>query len=226
VWSGGFEPFGRDWQEETAAGASENGVDLRLPGQWVDEAWQPPTSTRHYNLFRWFDHATGKFSRSDPLGTLAGVNQFLYASSNPVRHLDPAGLLECCTRPWDQCWASCIEARRLPFWQVIPFSALPKRVLPPFRVVNPTQPTTTVSSSAAHLLGGRSSAAGSALRNFGRRVSSVGTALTIFEGFFDLTVVIDCANDCSSDPCQNFLPITDLLTISPEDVSYLLGLEP
>jgi hypothetical protein len=32
VWKGGFEPFGRDFQEGTPAGAIESGVFLRLPG--------------------------------------------------------------------------------------------------------------------------------------------------------------------------------------------------
>ena len=31
VWSGGFEPFGVDY-----AGAQDNGVFLRFPGQWED----------------------------------------------------------------------------------------------------------------------------------------------------------------------------------------------
>ena len=34
VWSGGFEPFGADWNA-----AGEAGVFLRFPGQWDDEAW-------------------------------------------------------------------------------------------------------------------------------------------------------------------------------------------
>jgi len=34
VWEGGFEPFGRDYQQGMAQGALQNGIYLRLPGQW------------------------------------------------------------------------------------------------------------------------------------------------------------------------------------------------
>ena len=39
TWQGGFEPFGGDWQAGTMAGASDNGIYLRLPGQWDDGTW-------------------------------------------------------------------------------------------------------------------------------------------------------------------------------------------
>ena len=38
TWEGGFQPFGTDYQAGmTGVGASENGIDLRLPGQWVSD---------------------------------------------------------------------------------------------------------------------------------------------------------------------------------------------
>ncbi len=39
TWSGGFEPFGRDWQEGSAQSALANGIFLRLPGQWDHPFW-------------------------------------------------------------------------------------------------------------------------------------------------------------------------------------------
>lgn len=175
----------------------------------------------HFNVHRWYAPGTGRYSRTDPLGVEAGVNLYLYASSNPVTFFDSLGLeTECCTKVFSDCWGDCIEARRLDYWQIIPFSALPKRILPPFRVVNPQNPLTTIPSSIANRLGGRSSRLGSFLRNAGRVVSRFATPAVIFEGFYDGTTVVACVAECASDPCQNFLPLSDITTISPADIPF------
>ncbi len=69
VWQGGFEPFGRDWQAGSAGGASENGVFLRLPGQWVDPSWEDATLGvgLSFNVNRWYEPQTGRYSQPDPL---------------------------------------------------------------------------------------------------------------------------------------------------------------
>ena len=101
VWEGGFEPFGRDYQQSTPTGALEQGVFLRLPGQWEDTSWQEATSGAavFYNLHRWYQPGTGRYTRPDPLGVdpiatgLEGnPNLYAYAASNPVFLIDPKGL--------------------------------------------------------------------------------------------------------------------------------------
>ena len=69
VWSGGFEPFGRDWLAGTPEGAQENGVFLRFPGQWVDETWMEASlgAGLTYNVHRWYQNSTAQYSRPDPL---------------------------------------------------------------------------------------------------------------------------------------------------------------
>ena len=42
-WSGGFEPFGRDYQQGTANDALGLGLSLRLPGQWDHAIWNDST---------------------------------------------------------------------------------------------------------------------------------------------------------------------------------------
>jgi RHS repeat-associated protein len=59
---------------------------FRSPGQWLDEE-----SGLHYNRFRYYDAATGRFISPDPLGVLAQLNPYAYAP-NPVNWLDFFGL--------------------------------------------------------------------------------------------------------------------------------------
>jgi hypothetical protein len=53
LWSGGFEPFGEDWN-----GAGSAGVFLRFPGQWDDSAWGEAGlgADVYYNVHRWYGH--------------------------------------------------------------------------------------------------------------------------------------------------------------------------
>jgi RHS repeat-associated protein len=94
TWEGGFEPFGRDYQAGTPAGALENGVYLRLPGQWEDSTWADATSGAGiaYNVHRWYAPAVGRYTRLDPLGLRSLLNLYLYAEGNPLRYIDPLGL--------------------------------------------------------------------------------------------------------------------------------------
>jgi RHS repeat-associated protein len=93
-WSGGFEPFGRDWQEGTLGSAERGEVFLRLPGQWVDEAWEEASSgvKLHYNLFRWLEPGLGRYTRQDPLRRTHERFLYGYAAQNPLRGADPLGL--------------------------------------------------------------------------------------------------------------------------------------
>jgi RHS repeat-associated protein len=86
LWQGGFEPFGADW-----SGAGGAGVFLRLPGQWGDEVW---TELRglHYNVYRWYEVASGRYTKPDALLLTESPGLYAYAFGNPNRYIDVLGL--------------------------------------------------------------------------------------------------------------------------------------
>jgi RHS repeat-associated protein len=91
-WSGGFEPFGEDWQAGGANDALEKGVFLRLPGQWASETWETATAgvELYQNVHRWYEVGAGRYVSPDPLGPASF--SFSYAEGAPLRGLDPLGL--------------------------------------------------------------------------------------------------------------------------------------
>ncbi len=109
-WLGGFEPFGEAY---TFFGDSE--MFLRFPGQWDDASWH--TSGRvadmYYNVNRWLDSATGRYSAPDPLGLQAGSRNginllYVYAAGRPTFLIDLLGLAVQ-TRNCDQGFADAIQ---------------------------------------------------------------------------------------------------------------------
>lgn len=97
-WQQRFGPFG-----ELASGGGGEGERgeamnqlssvrydpmLRFPGQWVDE-----TTGLYYNLMRDYDPSMGRYLSPDPLGLRAGPNPYLYVNGDPIRNIDPTGLL-------------------------------------------------------------------------------------------------------------------------------------
>jgi RHS repeat-associated protein len=61
--------------------------NLRLPGQYFDHE-----TTFHYNGFRDYIPALGRYIESDPIGLGGGLNNYAYASGNPLAFIDPIGL--------------------------------------------------------------------------------------------------------------------------------------
>ncbi|MCL4838500.1 MAG: RHS repeat-associated core domain-containing protein [Thermoanaerobaculia bacterium] len=98
TWSGGFEPFGRDWQHGTPEGALASGLFLRLPGQWDHPYWHRDLRSGgfgadlFYNVHRWYEAGTGRYVSSDPLGLEADINLYGFVGQRPLFYTDPLGL--------------------------------------------------------------------------------------------------------------------------------------
>ncbi|UTW46347.1 RHS domain-containing protein [bacterium SCSIO 12696] len=82
VWSTDRKPFG-----EATIITNTIANNLRFPGQYFDEE-----SGLHYNYFRDYDPATGRYIQSDPIGLAGGINTYGYVEGNPVNYVDPEGL--------------------------------------------------------------------------------------------------------------------------------------
>ncbi|MDP3019170.1 MAG: RHS repeat-associated core domain-containing protein, partial [Methylococcaceae bacterium] len=62
--------------------------NLRFPGQYYDQE-----TSLHYNYFRDYDPSTGRYIASDPIGLSGGLNTYTYVENNPLRWVDPSGLV-------------------------------------------------------------------------------------------------------------------------------------
>ena len=79
----------------------------------------------HYNYFRDYDPAVGRYVESDPLGLAAGSGTYTYADASPAGHFDSFGLMtddDCCSRsqqlkqnhnPSASGWPICCEGRKV-----------------------------------------------------------------------------------------------------------------
>jgi len=62
---------------------------LKFPGQYEDSE-----SNIYYNYRRDFEAGTGRYIESDPIGLKGGGATYAYAGNNPLRSVDPSGLIE------------------------------------------------------------------------------------------------------------------------------------
>lgn len=87
-WDESLEGFGDTAPNTDPDGNGQTFVfDLRFPGQRYDMA-----SGLYYNYFRDYDPSIGRYTQSDPIGLLGGVNNFAYAAGNPLIFTDRRGL--------------------------------------------------------------------------------------------------------------------------------------
>jgi len=88
VWSWDSDAFGAAAANDDSDGDGVSTVvNLRFPGQYYDE------ETRlHYNYFRYYDSATGRYITSDPIGIWGGLNTYAYVDANPLISSDAMGL--------------------------------------------------------------------------------------------------------------------------------------
>jgi RHS repeat-associated protein len=88
LWRWDSDPFGA-----TAANDDPDGDTItftyhhRFPGQYFDAE-----TGLHYNYFRDYDPVVGRYTQSDLIGLLGGINTYSYALNNPIGFYDPYGL--------------------------------------------------------------------------------------------------------------------------------------
>ena len=83
LWRATYAPFGAATVE-----SRDFTLDLRLPGQVFDAE-----TGLHYNRARYYDPDAGQYLTPDPLGTPDGPNPYAYVAFNPLRNVDPDGLI-------------------------------------------------------------------------------------------------------------------------------------
>ena len=83
VWDATYTPFG-----EATILTETITNNLRFPGQLYDAE-----TGLHYNGARYYCPECGRYTQSDPLGQGAGTNTYIYTVNNPVKYIDPTGLL-------------------------------------------------------------------------------------------------------------------------------------
>ncbi|RZI43925.1 hypothetical protein EGT07_00375 [Herbaspirillum sp. HC18] len=83
VWRARYQPFGK------ASIVSEGfALNLRLPGQYEDAE-----TGLHYNRHRYYDPQRGTYLTPDPLDVPDGPNPYAYVRGNPLKYIDPSGLI-------------------------------------------------------------------------------------------------------------------------------------
>ena len=87
-WDLTGEPFVRDRPlDDPDTDGKRFTFDLRFPGRRYDDV-----TGLHYNYFRDYDPAVGRYVQSDPIGLRGGVSTYGYVEQQPGRRVDAMGL--------------------------------------------------------------------------------------------------------------------------------------
>jgi len=87
IWRATYAPFG-EARLMVSPRQPDFSLNLRLPGQYHD------TETGlHYNRQRYYDPERGQYLTPDPLGRPDGPNPYAYVAFNPLKFIDPDGLI-------------------------------------------------------------------------------------------------------------------------------------
>jgi len=92
-WEGQNSAWGKLLSESGAHG-SVYSQNLRMQGQCQDRE-----TGLHYNLFRYYDPDSGRFTQHDPIGLAGGINLYQFAP-NALGWVDPWGLS--CKNTWNE----------------------------------------------------------------------------------------------------------------------------
>jgi RHS repeat-associated protein len=84
--SGGSNVFGDRGPRRPPAHPSTTCRRPPLPGKHLDAE-----SGLHYNYFRDYEPATGRYVQSDPIGLRGGISTYGYVLQSPLRFVDPSG---------------------------------------------------------------------------------------------------------------------------------------
>jgi RHS repeat-associated protein len=98
------DPFGNNAPNENPASAGVFSYNLRFPGQYYDVE-----TGKHYNYFRDYDPAIGRYIQSDPIGLDGGLNTYGYDGGNPLVNIDPEGLAYFCMYSQGKGQLSCFD---------------------------------------------------------------------------------------------------------------------
>ncbi|MBZ2210049.1 DUF2235 domain-containing protein [Massilia sp. R798] len=85
LWRAAYHPYGKLARLSAQPGFQLN---LRLPGQYLDAE-----TGLHYNDRRYYDPELGRYLTPDPIGLQGGVNSYAYVDGNPLKYVDPSGLI-------------------------------------------------------------------------------------------------------------------------------------
>jgi RHS repeat-associated protein len=62
------------------------------PYTYTGKEWDSETGLYYYRA-RYYDPSSGRFISRDPIGFNGGINQYAYVRNNPLKYIDPRGLL-------------------------------------------------------------------------------------------------------------------------------------